>query len=124
MLLRASGRTDNKIYDLAVVDGAAAGDGGVPHGDLLVAFAEAVLGDEEDVLARTRAALATAVGLPGLVDAAGVVGLFDAIDRVADATGIPMEPEKAAASADFRAALDLDRFSVIARSVDTPRNRP
>ena len=55
------------------------------------------------------------MGAAGLVDAAGVVGLFNAIDRVADATGIPLEPEKAAASADFRAALDLDRFAVAAR---------
>ena len=30
--------------------------------------------------------------------------------RVADATGIPLEAEKAQASADFRTALGLDRF--------------
>jgi hypothetical protein len=64
---------------------------------------------------RERGALMTALGPPGLVDAAGVVGLFNAIDRVADAIGIPLEPEKAAASADFRAALELDRFSVADR---------
>ena len=70
---------------------------------------------EEVAPTRARDALASALGSPGLVDAAGVVGLFNAIDRVADATGIPLEPEKAAASADFRAALDLDRFAVAAR---------
>jgi len=86
----------------------------VPYGRLLVAFAEAVLGADDGALAQARAALA-ALGPAGLVDAAGVVGLFNAIDRVADATGIPLEPEKAAASADFRAALDLDRFWVAAR---------
>jgi hypothetical protein len=37
------------------------------------------------------------------------------IDRVVHAIGIPLEPEKAAASSDFRAALDLDRFSVLTR---------
>jgi hypothetical protein len=58
-------------------------------------------------LAHTRAAL-RALGAPGLVDAAGVVGLLNAIDRVAEATGIPLEPEPAAAGADFRADLDLD----------------
>jgi len=42
--------------------------------------------------------------------------LFNAIDRVANATGIPLEAEKAQASADFRAALGLDRFAVGARS--------
>ena len=88
----------------------------MPHGNLLIAFAEAVLGADDAALARARQALAAALGPPGLVDAAGVVGLFDAIDRVADATGIPLEPEKAAASADFRATLDLDRFAVVDRS--------
>ena len=86
------------------------------HGDLLISFAEAVLGEDSGALARARDALAAALGPPGLAYAAGVVGLFNAIDRVADATGIPLEPEKAAASADFRAALDLDRFAVADRS--------
>ena len=88
----------------------------MPYGRLLVAFADAVLGEDEGALTRAREALAAALGPPGLVDAAGVVGLFNAIDRVADATGIPLEPEKAAASADFRAALGLDRFAVVDRS--------
>jgi hypothetical protein len=116
LLLRASGRTHDKTYDLAAVTGAAGGDGGVPHGDLLVAFAEAVLGEDDSALARARDALMTALGPSGLVDAAGVVGLFNAIDRVADATGIPLEPEKAAASADFRARLNLDQFAVAERT--------
>ncbi len=74
-----------------------------------------MLGADEAALSRVRAELMTAVGRPGLVDAAAVVGLFNAIDRVADATGIPLEAEKAAASADLRAALGLDRFAVAAR---------
>ncbi len=93
----------------------AEGDGGVSEGRLLVRFADAVLGEDEIALRRARDALAAGLGSPGLVDAAGVVGLFNAIDRVADATGIPLEPEKAAASADFHAALDLDRFAVAGR---------
>ena len=88
----------------------------MPQGGLLVAFAEAVLGEDASALASARKALIAALGLPGLLDAAAVVGLFNAIDRVADATGIPLEPEKAAASADFRAALNLDQFSVVERS--------
>jgi hypothetical protein len=115
LLLRASGRTHDRTYELATVTGAVESDGGVPYGRLLVAFADAVLGDDDAALTRTRGALMSALGPPGLVDAAAVVGLFNAIDRVADATGIPLEPEKAAASADFRAALDLDRFAVADR---------
>jgi hypothetical protein len=111
LLLRASGLTHDRAYDLGVVTGAVDG-GGVPHGRLLLAFAETVLGDDDFGLTRARGALQAALGPAGLVDAAAVIGLFNAIDRVADATGIPLEPEKAAASADFRAALDLDRFAV------------
>jgi hypothetical protein len=116
LLLRASGRIYDKTYDLAAITGAAEGDGGVSHGDLLVAFAEAVVGEDNNALASARNALIAALGPSGLVDAAGVVGLFNAIDRVADATGIPLEPEKAGASADFRTALDLDRFAVAERT--------
>jgi hypothetical protein len=115
LLLRASGVTQNRTYDLNSVTGAVQDDGGVPHGRL-VEFAEAVLGEDEEALARARATIREAIGPDGLADAAGVVGLFDAIDRVADATGIPLEADKAAASADFRAALALDRFDIAARS--------
>ena len=108
--------THHRDYDLNAVTGAVESNAGVPHGRLLVEFAEAVLGEEEAALTRARAALSEAIGPPGLVDAAGVVGLFNAIDRVADATGIPLEAEKAAASADFRAVLGIDRFDVGART--------
>ena len=87
----------------------------MPNGRLLMAFADAVLGDENGTLSRARNALTAALGSAGLADAAAVVGLFNAIDRVADATGIPLEDEKAADSADFRTSLGLDRFSVAAR---------
>lgn len=115
MLLRASGLTQNRDHDLSAVIGAAQSDAGVPHGRQLVEFAEAVLGEDDAGLSRIRETLKAALGPAGLVDAAGVVGLFNAIDRVADATGIPLEAEKAEASADFRAALDLDRFAVAVR---------
>jgi hypothetical protein len=115
LLLRASGVTHNRDYNLNTVTGAVRDDGGVPHGRLLVEFAEAVLGEDGEALARARAALRPAIGPASLADAAGVIGLFNAIDRVADATGIPLEAEKAAASADFRAALGLDRFDVAGR---------
>lgn len=106
--------TQDRSYDLGAVTGVE-GDAGVPHGGLLLAFADAVLGDDDAALARARAALGAAIGPAGLVDAAGIVGNFNAIDRVADATGIPLEADKLAASADFRAALGLDCFAVASR---------
>ena len=91
--------------------GAAAEGGGVPHGAFLVDFAEAVLGDNEERLSRVRTAVRASLGDAALVDAAAVVGFFNAIDRVADATGIPLDPERVPQTADFRATLGLDDFA-------------
>ena len=74
-------------------------------------FAEAVLGDDAAELARVRAEMIAKLGPAGLVDAAAVAGLFNAIDRVADATGIPIEDDKAAESADFRAQLGIAKYA-------------
>jgi len=91
--------------------GAAADGGGVPYGDRLIEFAEAVLADNDEQLLRVRSALRGSLGDAALVDAAAVVGFFNAIDRVADATGIPLDPERLPQTADFRAALGLDAFA-------------
>ena len=87
------------------------GDGGVPHGRLLVRFAEAVLGTDAAELARVRAEVLKTLGAAGLVDAAAVAALFNAIDRVADSTGIPLEDDKAADTADFRNALGIAKYA-------------
>jgi len=76
----------------------------------LLAFVDAVLGRDETAVARAREAVRSAVGDSGLSDAAAVIGGFDGITRIADATGIPLEPEKAAQNADFFDALDIGRF--------------
>jgi len=91
--------------------GAAAEGGGVPYGALLIAFAEAVLGEDDARLQQTRSALRQALGDAALVDAAAVVGFFNAIDRVADATGIPLDPERVPQTADLRATLGIDAFT-------------
>jgi hypothetical protein len=70
LLLRASGATYNRSYELATVTRAVDGDGGVPHGNLLIRFAEAVLGEDDPALTRPRDALMAALGPAGLVDAA------------------------------------------------------
>jgi len=90
------------------------GDGGIAHGDLLVRFAEAVLTDNTDALTAARSAISATLGDAALVDTAAVAGLFNAIDRVADATGIPLEPWKAEESADFRAELGINEFASMA----------
>jgi hypothetical protein len=84
--------------------------GGVPAGSELAAFAEALIATDADQLAAAIANLRQAVGDAGWVDAAGVAATFNAIDRVADSTGIPLEPAKMEASAGLRATIGLDAF--------------
>lgn len=110
MLLRASGEHEDQAIDLDAVNGEADGDGGIPGGALLVAFAEAVVADDEAALAQARSAVADALGGPALVDSCGVAATFNAIDRVADATGIPIDEARVEPSAGLRDRLGIDRF--------------
>jgi len=79
----------------------------------LIEFAEAILGGDKVRLARARAAILSAMGAAALVDAAGVAGLFNAIDRVADATGTPLEEAKAVDTASLRDTIGIDEFDAV-----------
>ena len=113
-LLRASSQHSGEAIDLKTTIGAGEGDGGIPHGQLLVEFAEAVLDPDAGRLERARAAVRETLGDAALVDACGVAATFNAIDRVADSTGIPLEDDKAEATADFRSDLGIDSFAPMA----------
>lgn len=114
-LLRASSDHSGKAIDYAAIMGTVGNDVGIPHAELLVGFAEAVLGDDAARLEDSRRALTDALGAQALSDSAGVVGMFNALDRVADSTGIPVEDDKAADTAELRAGLGLDDFAGAAR---------
>ena len=80
---------------------------GVPHAGVLLAFADAALvGDAH----AARLAVLAAMGEAAMIDAAAVIGGFDGITRIADATGIPLEPAKAEESADWRRSLGINQF--------------
>lgn len=92
--------------------GAVEDGGGVAHGALLIDFAEAVTQRDEAALATLRLAIVAAMGEGALSDAAAVVGGFNGVPRIADATGIPLEDEKAERTASFRADLGIDAFDM------------
>lgn len=107
-MLRGSGKHSGIDYRLeGVLDGVSGS--GVGHERELLAFADAALAGG-DGLAPTRAAVTTSLGKAAMIDAAAVIAGFDAITRVADGTGIPLEAPKAAASADWRASLGIDAY--------------
>jgi len=97
-------------YDLGVIIDAAARDGGVPHGALLVRFVDAVLGDQGPTLAAVRDEVQRALGAAALVDAAAAIASFNAVVKIADGTGIPLEAAKEARTRDIRGTLAIDAF--------------
>lgn len=109
-LLRASGQAKGEHYDLSAVLGDSGKDSGIPDADVLIRFAEAVVGYDEAEIAAARQAVIDRMGDAALVDAAGIAANFNAIDRVADSSGIPLEEEKAALTEDFREDLGINRF--------------
>ena len=107
-MLRASIEESGADYKLDGVIGE--GDGGIPHGELLIEFAAAAIGDDDARLSCARERVLKTLGPEQLVDAAAVVATFNAIDRVADATGTPIDEERLQPSAEMRAQLGIDQF--------------
>lgn len=90
------------------------GDGaaiGVPHGAVLIEYGEAVLRGDEQRRALAREALYRDLGAAALVDAAAIVASFNAVVKLADGSGIPLEDYKAKATAGLREELGLERFN-------------
>lgn len=92
-------------------------DAGVEHGARLLAFTDAVIHDDDEALQRERSALRAVLSPEAFVDACAVIGAFNVVDRIADATGIPLDSPLAATSGEVRRELNLARF---ASSANTP----
>jgi hypothetical protein len=120
-MLRASSDHNGDDIDIAALTGSAVGDSGIAEGDRLVALAEAVIADNAQDMKIARAAVQAALGDAALVDAAGIIGMFNGLDRVADATGAPLEDWKAADTADMRAAIGIDAFAATKAEIEAGR---
>jgi hypothetical protein len=96
----------------ALTEHAAATSSGVEHGHLLIAFAEAIVMDNEAALTHARHAVIEGISPEAMVDAAGVASNFERMVRIADATGIQLDARMAALSQEVRDTLQLERFMV------------
>lgn len=102
--------------DLKGVLGASGEDGGVAQGADLLAFTEAVMANDADAIATARAHLEAGIGADGVVDTAAVIAMFNIVDRVADATGIPIDEGTKEFRYDVGAELGMDDLTPEARS--------
>ena len=117
-MLRVSSQMTGTEVDLAAVNGAASKAIGVEHGEELLAFTEALMRGETATAERHR--LQSLLSPAGFVDVAAVIGSFNVVDRIADATGIPLDPMMLAMSGEVRDELQLSRFASSANTA-SPR---
>ena len=111
-MLRASANVTNTEINLQGINGdASAAAKGLPHGDALMRFAEAVATRDEDALVQSRDELFNAAGNDVLVDAAGVAANFQRMVRIADSMGIPVDNMDTELGQEVRAELELERFA-------------
>jgi hypothetical protein len=95
----------------ALTDPEAAATSGVEHGTILMAFAEAMVGDDDAALIHTRQAVIAVLGPAAMTDAAGVASNFERMVRIADATGIQLDARMEALSKGVRDQLGLERLT-------------
>jgi alkylhydroperoxidase family enzyme len=92
----------------AVADGGEAGD--IPHAHALIAFVDACFAHDVEKLRAARETLIGEMSPQACVDAAAVIGCFEAFNRIADATGIPLDENTEKYSGNLRQKLNLNVF--------------
>ena len=102
----AGGRVDMR----AVTDDDHLAQSGIPHAEVLIAFSEAAVGNDEAELGRARSRLVDSLGPEATVDAAGIVANFQRMVRIADATGIPLDAPLVAITEDLRDEIGVNVF--------------
>lgn len=88
----------------------------VPHARELIEFTDAAIGRDQEAMPVAREALLRAVGPEGLVDAAGVVGNFERMNRIADAGGLEVDAPVRVLTANLRSELGLDELASASRA--------
>jgi hypothetical protein len=110
-MLRASVETEGAEVDYrGIADQESAEASSVPAAGALVGLVEASLSadDVDGKAARERVRLE--LGSEALVDAAAIIGNFERMTRIADATGIPLDAPVNVATEGLRAELGIDDY--------------
>lgn len=105
-MLRWSSTTAGSPADLTALSHGS-GDAGLPFGADLVAFTEAIAGNDVDAIAAARETLTDAAGQAFMVDAAAVVANFEMMTRVADGTGARFPDDPSGGRHELAASLGI-----------------
>ena len=108
-MLRASAIASSRRVDLRAVTDRSV-DPLLPGGSVLLELTDAALDGDDVALADAQNAVRRSAGDAALVDAAGVIGTFEMMNRIADAIGMPVGAGSRQRMADVIEELDLERF--------------
>lgn len=107
-----SGQVQSSGVDISVVsDTTVANESGVAHAAILTAFADTVIKGSESDVTEAREAILSAMGHEAMVDAAGVIGNFQRMNRIADASGLELDAPVRLLAGDIRDELGLTEFT-------------
>ena len=95
-------------YELSDLVSANVPDSGVANGSELMRFVDAALKGSPMDLTAARRDVIKAVGDAAFVDVCATVASFNAVVKIADGTGIPLEDAKAERTYDLRAELGIN----------------
>ncbi len=116
MALRESGRIIEKTFNVAALVRPSE-DVGVEGGDVLLAFADAVVGNDRGKLDQVRAELARRLGPAAVLAAANIAANFTKNDRIANGLGIPMEQPAMKPTEDLREDMGLNDYRSAANTL-------
>jgi hypothetical protein len=116
-MLRASVEIEGTEVDYrGIADGQSAEASSVLGAGALVGLVEATLSGSGDDGHEARARVRSELGAEALVDAAAIIGNFERMTRIADATGIPLDAPVNVATETLRVELGIDRFGSAANT--------
>jgi hypothetical protein len=108
-MLRESSITFGYDLDIRAIVNDSVGSG-IPGGNVILRFVDAVMSGTESDQGAARTAIVDELGPESLVDAAGVFGNFQMMNRVAEGTGIPVPGAAVEREAQMVETLGLNRF--------------
>jgi len=114
-MLRVSGLSQGKRFDVVAAT-SGEGDSGVPGGHLLIAMVEAAMARDDTALADARRAVVDTMGAAAMVEAAAIIGTFNQMVRIADSTGIPLDPPLDMVSQTLREEIGVTAFGSAANT--------
>ncbi len=116
-MLRVSVETEGAEVDYrGIVDGEGAEASSIPAAAALVGLVEASLSSEQGDGEEARARVRRELGSEALIDAAAIIGNFERMTRIADATGIPLDAPVNVATEALRVELGIDRYGSAAET--------